>query len=157
MELFTKNPPFHTRYTEMSQNPNVTHTDEWIRNNAWVAFLPIIVTVMKKTTRVKNNPKVHEWVSCSCRYFLLVSEFGGMTRGSEGRYSCCPGHLPHPIISVGSPQSYASQHRSEGPTWIWGSCNFRHHVKKSQHDQNTHLENEVRLYKSRNWLFTAFP
>lgn len=25
-----------------------------------LAFLLIIVTVMKKTTRVKNNPKVHE-------------------------------------------------------------------------------------------------
>ena len=89
----------------MSQNPNVTHIDEWIWNNAWLAFLLIIVTVMKKTTRVKNNPKVHKWMSCSCLYFLLVSELD-RGRAEEGR---------GPKAEAAAAPGVKPQHTSENP------------------------------------------
>lgn len=96
MELFIKNPSLHTRHAEMSQNLNVTHTDEWTRNNAWAAFLPIIVTVMKKPPVWKTTPsaQVSEWLESG----LSLGEWAWWKQGWRGGWRAegrgyCPWHL----------------------------------------------------------------
>lgn len=123
-----KNPILHTKYAEMSQNPNVTHIDEWIQNNAWVAFLSIIVTVMKKKPLVwKTTPKRRsEWAVHICTFSRWV-KWAGWKLGRWG--------VRRQRLLL--PQAWSP--RRDAPVWIW---EFSHHIKKARSEHTSKEWNE---------------
>lgn len=93
MGLFTKKLSFAHKYAEMSQNPNVTHTDEWIRNDAWVVFFPTIAMVTKTPHVWKTTPECPSDSSCPCLYFLLVRKAGRKAKSEDSCCCRCPRHF----------------------------------------------------------------
>lgn len=159
MELFTKN-PFSAHKTCRKEPKPKCHPHRWVNTKQCLSCLPSHNSNSdEKTTRVKNNPKcTREWVVRACTFSWWVSLMeAGLKRGSEGR-GCRPGPLPSFLLFVWDrPMGLCLPTREWSPNMNLWELRIQSPYKNRLHDQNTHLENEVRLHKSRNWLFTAFP